>query len=109
MQQSESQKRRFDACVARMPRVLNANMVPGYIDRAQATISPLVQRTGLVAGSHADYTYRGFAVNKDRHLKRDEIKDYVEKALRLHDARGGMAVVSSPIWAPSGSLAAKGK
>ena len=102
MQESEAQRRRFDACVKHMPRVLNANMVPGYIDRSQAPVNPRVYTVGLKAGSHADYAYRGSPVNKDKHLKRDEVKDYVEKALQLRDARGGMAVVSSPIWAPAG-------
>ena len=33
------------------------------------------------------------------HLRKDAIGEFVEKALQLHDARKGMPVVSSPVWA----------
>jgi hypothetical protein len=33
------------------------------------------------------------------HLQKDAVGEYVEKALRLHDDRKGMPVVSSPVWA----------
>lgn len=44
---------------------------------------------------------------KKNNLKKDEMKTYVEKALALHDARGGMPVVSSPIWAPTPATKSK--
>lgn len=91
--------RRFDACVAHMPRVLNANINSGFVDR-NAVIGRKAGR-GLRTETTDKFSYAPTEVNKDKHLKRDEMKDYVEKALALHDARGGMAVVSSPIWAPA--------
>lgn len=84
----------MDACVKHMPRVLVANIAGGYS----------APRRKAATETAAQFAYRATEdVNKERHLKKDGIKTYVEKALALHDERQGMPVVSSPIWAPKSS------
>eukprot|EP00316_Scyphosphaera_apsteinii_P006416 CAMPEP_0119321360 /NCGR_PEP_ID=MMETSP1333-20130426/55184_1 /TAXON_ID=418940 /ORGANISM="Scyphosphaera apsteinii, Strain RCC1455" /LENGTH=95 /DNA_ID=CAMNT_0007328321 /DNA_START=65 /DNA_END=352 /DNA_ORIENTATION=- len=57
-----------------------------------------------VARSEAAETFgfSGPAESKQwqHHRSKDEMKRFVEKALHLHDARGGMPVVSPPQWKP---------
>ena len=94
---------RMRACREHMPRVLNMNLVPGYLDRSVPPVATTIPRPGLSTETGQCFAYRSTPVNKDAHLKKDYMKQYVEKALQLRDARGGMAVVSSPIWAPAGT------
>ena len=81
-------------------RVLNANINPSF------TLSPSKNAKHGAPGRHTEtareFGYRGeeVTVNKERFLRTDAIKTYVEKALALHDDRKGMPVVASPIWAP---------
>ena len=85
-----------------MPRVLNANINSGFVDLKNF---PGATRGSMRTETSDRYRYRGVPhvppVDKTAHLKMDELKKYVERALQLHDARGGMAVVASPIWAPA--------
>ena len=94
---------RMKACRDHLPRVLSLNINPGYVDRGLPPVAPTIPRTGLSTETGQSFAYRSTAVNKEKHLRKDGMKEYVEKALQLHDARGGMAVVSSPIWAPAGT------
>ena len=82
---------RIRACLMMRSRVLSANVFPG----ADAN-------RHLTSEVGAQFQYRATGKpDKTHNLKRDPTKDYVEKALLVHDERGGMAVVSSPIWAPA--------
>ena len=84
-------KQRAAAAANITARCLNANINPSFNTRAA---------TGMrLTETYREYQYSpAVGLNKDRHLKKDEIKQYVEKALQLRDERGGMPVVSSPIW-----------
>ena len=88
---------RIEAAITNLPRNLNANINPAF-----ATGTP---KRGPNTESATRYRYRvpPGTLNKDAHLRKDYIKEYVEKALQLHDERGGMPVVASPIWAPKTS------
>ena len=97
-----AQKRRLDACRTHMPRVLNCNIVPGYIDRTQPPVSLLARRADLRSEAGDAFAFRPTPVDKAAHLRRDELKEYVERALQLRAERGGMPVVSSPVWGAVG-------
>ena len=77
-------------------RMLSANLNSSYtMPRGKAVTRP--------SETYAQYYPKSDEVgpvNRDKFLKKDGIKEYVEKALQLHDARQGMPVVASPIWAP---------
>mmetsp|Transcript_7432 Transcript_7432/g.19504 ORF Transcript_7432/g.19504 Transcript_7432/m.19504 type:complete len:114 (-) Transcript_7432:193-534(-) len=100
-------KRRMEACLTMAPRNLNANINPGYMVprlgfKAPAWTGGNAPTVGAVSTETLDrYRYRLALVDKTAHLRKDDIKLYVEKALQVHDARKGMPVVSSPIWAPA--------
>ena len=100
---------RMKACQTMFPRNLNSNINPGYFIPRQGFIAPVwtggnAPSGGMVTSeSAARYTYRVAKVDKSAHLRKDEIKKYVDKAMELRDERKGMPVVSSPIWAPAKS------
>ncbi|KAL1528742.1 hypothetical protein AB1Y20_010074 [Prymnesium parvum] len=82
---------------AKMPLVMSANINPGYIQNS---------RRYLKSESSCAYTFKpAERVDKAHHFVKDPVKDFVEKALTLHDDRHGMAVVASPVWVPPGRSA----
>ena len=81
-------------------RVLNANINSSFTLSPHKGGAPGKQKKLTETASRFSYIEPRAPVNKDRHLRKDAIKEYVEKALQLHDERGGMPVVASPIWAP---------
>ncbi len=90
---TKNSQQRMDACLTAIPRTLNANINPAFTAaKPQANVS----------ASHRAFRYQSppteDSLTKRHNLRKDEMKSYVEKALALHDARGGMPVVSSPIW-----------
>ena len=93
-QQGTRSRQRAEQAASLTARMLNANINPGF-----STSALPMRRTE----SSSAYAYQApmEGVDKERHLRKDAIKTYVEKALMLHDDRHGMPVVSSPIWAPA--------
>ena len=84
-------------------RMLSANVNSAYTrpsDRAMKRPSETWEQYPPKSDAHGP-------VNKEMHLKKDAIKEYVEKALQLRDERGGMPVVASPIWAPKTNAVGK--
>ena len=104
---TERRQQRLEACMRQTERNLNANInaffytgEPGFPPPVWTGGAPIMHGA-VTSESLARFTYRPTQVNKDAHLRKDEIKRYVEKAMQLRDARKGMPVVSSPIWAPA--------
>ncbi len=90
---------RTELAAAITTRMLSANVNSAYIAMGRKqTLRP--SESWRAFTPKADLVEK---VNKDRHLKKDYIKEYCEKALQLRDERQGMPVVSSPIWAPKGA------
>ena len=82
---------RVEVAASVTARMLNSN-----INSAFSTRAPPRNKMTETA-SH--FAYRpAHDLNKEAHLRKDPIKEYVEKALQLHDDRKGMPVVASPIW-----------
>ena len=89
---AEAHKRRFEACVAGLPRSLNANINPGFI-LPRRGFEPAVWTGGnaptsslVTSESTARYTFRVAPVDKTAHLRKDPIKLYVEKAMQVRAA-----------------------
>lgn len=125
-----SKQARLHAALNNMPRVLNANISAGSAASAK-------RRTAESYTAYAYQPSKiDKPLDKSRHLRKDGVKEYaarcalacrcvesncathihtrtraarryVEKALMLHDERGGMPVVASPIWAPKTSSVKK--
>ena len=92
-------KQRTDLAASMTTRMLSANVNSSYtLPRGKA-----LSRPSETWGEYYPKSDAHGPVNKDVHLKKDDIKTYVEKALQLHDSRKGMPVVASPIWAPKQS------
>ena len=76
----EYQKRRFQACLNALPRSLNTNINPGFM-LPRRGFAPAIWTGGdaPVAGPVTSeylsrYQFRVTPINKDMHLKKDEIK-----------------------------------
>ena len=82
-------------------RMLSANINSSYIGKSPAAL----KRPSETWSEYWPKNDTVGPVDKSMHLKKDGIKEYVEKALQLRDERGGMPVVASPIWAPKSSSA----
>ena len=91
--QARDSKARVEWAASLTARMLNANINSAFsVPKGR----PTAQRTETAS----QYAYRPPQdLNKDAHLRKDPIKQFVEKALSLHDDRKGMPVVSSPVWA----------
>ena len=86
-------KKRAAAAAQITARCLNANINSSFNTRTA------LANAMRPSESYLKYQYdKSWDLNKDAHLRNDEMKKYVEKALQLRDERGGMPVVSSPIW-----------
>ena len=80
-----SSAERMKAATQYLRRTLNANINPAFTPNNN-------QRSE----SHRRYRYaeeKLVSDEKTHNLRKDEMKTYVEKALALHDERGGMPVV----------------
>ena len=93
-------KERLDLAAAQTTRMLGSN-----VNSAYTWPSPKVLKRP--SESWGEYTPKYVEVDRKMFLKKDGMKEYVEKALALHDERGGMPVVASPIWAPKTSSGKK--
>ena len=81
---------------AQTTRMLSANTNSAYVRPSEKVLK-------RPSETWAEYPPKEVPVDRTHFLKKDTIKEFVEKAMELHDERGGMPVVSSPIWAPKTS------
>lgn len=111
-----SRDERTQTAYTKLPLVLSANINPGFVHAS---------RRYMTSETAASYAYKqSEPIGKEHHFTKDSVKEFVEKALTLHDGellcrklpahsnclrhpqilsvmfteKAGMAVVSSPVW-----------
>ena len=84
---------RLEMAVGATSRLHSANINSAYV-------FPKAEKLKRQSEYYDNYRPQDVVANKTHNLRKDGLKEYVERALQLHDARGGMPVVASPIWAP---------
>ena len=80
MSREEFQKRRFEACLNGLPRSLNSNINPAFL-LPRRGFEPAIWTGGdvptsgpVVSESLSRYQFRVTPINKDAHLRKDDIK-----------------------------------
>lgn len=79
---------RTESAYRKMPLVMSANVNPGFIHNRQRYLQSETARA---------YAFqKAGPVEKDHHFVKDPVKQFVEKALELHDGEAPLSLRRSP-------------